>query len=365
MNKFLITCILSLVSLSVAAQVSKPIKGCVVDSDTKEPLEDVVIKYGQGGEEYLFTDQKGNFEIKSYRDSVLVVQSIGYITTEVKYADLVVNPIIELESSPISLAPVVINPYLAEMLLAKAMDGTRKHILVDKPVSYLLSFLQVEDYDRDRRNRVYLEYTSTLKKKDLKKSKKDGNLPYTLRLVDVFHLEQTPLALSDLFGAEYHASHLLSFGKSENNVTTLSYSVDTTQIILNIRPIPGKSGWAEGEVVIDKKDMAILKIEVQSVDSLLAEQPYKKYREKQVKIVRKKGIYQFEKMGDKYHMNNCFTLYKFRSLEGANRYDDFTYTCEVKALGLYDKKKPERRILSGYCQELFYLPNSTTHIFWQ
>ena len=365
MKATLIIFALALVSFSLGAQTFSPIKGKVIDKETKEPIVDIVIKYGKTYNDYLFSDEKGNFEIKNEKDSVLTIQGIGYKPVQIKMSDFAANPVINLEPLPISLEPFVINPYLADILLEKAMEGTRKHILVDKPVSYLLHFLQVEDYARDRRNRIYLEYTSTLKNKDLKKNKAKDNLPYTYSLTDIYHYEETTVPLSDLLGAEYHASHLLSFGKSENNVTTMSYSSDTTKILLSIKPDPEKDGWAEGEIIIDKKDMVLLKMEIQSVDSLLEKQPYKKYREKRAKIVRKKGSYEFEKIGDKYYMSACFTLYKFHSLDEFDRKDEFTYTCDVKALEMNDKRKTSRRVLSGYCQELFYIPNTTKRIFWQ
>lgn len=358
--------VLSFLLLSAVALVSQNllvIKGKIVDKDTKEPIPDVIIQYGQTSRDYVYTKADGAFEIPISSNDYVYVQCFGYKSKSVLKTDIQKVPVVELELNPISLNPVIISPGLADELLEKSMLNTKKNLLQDQPVTYLLHLLRVESSSIFK-NEIYMEYNATLNKKELKKSMKKESIPYELDLIHIAHLQKSDDPPSDLYGAEYHASHLFTFGDSKNNETRLSYSEDSTVMVLEIKPLEGSNGWAKGQIYINKNDMTISSIEIESVDSIMEALPFRKYKDKEYKIVRKTGNYQFDKIDGKYYMTDCYTFYRFCNIDEYGRKEYVTYQCDAYAVEL-DSKKRNRRKLSGYVQELFYFPDSTKREFWK
>ncbi|MFC4675313.1 carboxypeptidase-like regulatory domain-containing protein [Dysgonomonas termitidis] len=356
--------ILPLLFLCIHTFAQAPIKGIVVDKDTKKPVPDVIVQYGTSSKEYAYTNAGGQFSIPATSEDVIYFQSIGYKSRSVLKSALRQQPTVMMELNPVSLNPVVINPYDADMLLEEVMLNTKRNLVTDHSIGYLLHFLQTKTTDT-LQNEIYLKYTTILDEKILKKSLKKERIPYTYNIVDIRRLQKSVTPTSELYGAEYHASHLLSFGKSINNETTRTYTSDSSLIILNIEPLAGKEGWANGEVRINKSDMTIKSMEIESVDSILASQPAKRYLGKMVRILRKVGRFEFAKASNgKYYMKDCYTYYKFRAVNEFGQEEDIVYHCEVNCIGTVDKIKIKRRKLSGYCQELFYFPDSTQDDFW-
>jgi hypothetical protein len=268
-----------------------------------------------------------------------------------------------MDVSPVSLDPVVISPDDADKLLEEAMLNTKKNLLLDEQVSYLLHFLQTKNTDT-LQNEIYMKYATTLKDSDLKKNLKQERVPYIFNLIEIKRQQRTEVPTSDLYGAEYHASHLFTFGKSVNNETYRSFSQDSLLIVLQISPLKGRDGWAKGEITINKEDMTIASMEVESIDSIMENQPYKKHMGKQIKTLRKFGRFSFRKYGDKYYMSECLTYYRFGTINEYNRQEEVSYFCDVNFRGFVEKDQLRKRKLSGFCQELFYFPDSTERLFW-
>lgn len=363
MKKMLIFILFLFTLTTVKAQIQNMLSGIVVDKVTRQPIPEVIVQYGSASRDYILTKDDGRYEIPLVGNEYIYFQCFGYKSRSILKSELAKKPEIELELNPISLNPVIISPGLANELLEKAMVNTKKKLLTDQPVSYLLHFLRVETSNIFQ-NELYMEYTATLPKKELKKEMKQDRLPYELDLLQIRHLQKSDTPPSDLYGAEYHASHLFTFSDSKNNETKLSYSPDSTIMLLDIEPLPGKNGWARGEVYINKKDMSISSIEIESVDSLLELQPYKKYKDKEYKVVRKTGNYQFKEINGKYYMTDCYTFYRFCNVDEYGRKEYITYQCDVYTNGIPEKQR-NRRKLSGFCQELFYFPDSTKRDFWE
>lgn len=360
-HKILFSLFLLLVSSGVSAQIY--IQGTVEDRDTKKPIPDVIVQYGSSSQAFTYTDAKGRFRIPENSESVIHFQCFGYKSRSITKSVIVKEKKVVLDPSPMALKPVVISPDDADKLLYQAMTNTKKNLLVNHPISYLLHFLQDRTSDT-LQNEIYMTYATTLDEKALKKNLKKERVPYTFNLVEIMRVQKTVTPTSDLFGAEYHASHLFTFGKSIDNETYRSFSPDSSQIVLTISPLKGRNGWAKGEVIIDGKDMTILSMEVESVDSILAKEPYRRYMGKQLKTLKKVGRFTFKKYGEKYFMSECFTYYKFKSVNEFGKEEEVSYYCDVDFRGFVEKDKLRKRRLSGFCQELYYLPNSTDKEFW-
>lgn len=340
-----------------------PIQGIVIDKDSRKPVSDVIVQYGTSSKEYDYTDEKGHFNIPETSASTIYFQCIGYKPKTISKANIGHNSIVEMEINPVYLNPIIISPGDADRLLDEAMLNTKKKLLLDRSICYLLHFLQTKNSDT-LQNEIYLKYATTLNEKDLKKNIKKERVPYTFNIIDIKRVQRTETPTSELYGAEYHASHLFTFGKSINNETSRSYSSDSSLIILQIEPLEGRGGWAKGEIAINKDDMTIASMEIESVDSALQIQPYKRYMGKQIKIIRKVGRFTFKKQDNKYYMTECYTFYRFRAIDEYNKEEDISYYCDVDFKGFVDKKQLRKRRLSGFCQELFYFPDSSTRDFW-
>ncbi|MDR2955725.1 MAG: carboxypeptidase-like regulatory domain-containing protein [Prevotella sp.] len=360
MKKLLLFGLLYYICIGLSAQ---GIQGTVLDKDNGKPISDVIVQYGDQSGNYVYTDKKGKFIIPQGSRDMIYFQCFGYITKSVAKSSLIEDAKVYLEINPVSLKAVVISPDDADALLEEVMINTKKNLVTEQPLGYLLHFLQTRSVDTTR-NEIYLKYTTTLKEKALKKDLKKERVPYIYNIVDIKSIERTETPASELFGAEYHASHLFSFGKSENNETTKSYTSDSTLMILKISPLPGREGWARGEVLINKEDMTIVSMKVESVDSIMEAQPSKRYLDNKVKILRKEGRFEFQKVKDKYYMKNCFSFYKFHIENQYGRQEDIMYECDVNFIGSGKNFHVAARKLSGFYQGLFYFPDTTLKEFW-
>lgn len=347
---------------SLFAQTS--IKGTVIDKETQNPVSDVIVQYGDGYNDYVYTSDRGVFILPEGNYSTIHFQCFGYKPKSMSGSSLAANNIIFLESDPVTLPPIVISPDEADEILEKVMMNTKKKLVSEVPLGYLLHFNQSKLSDT-LKNEIYLSYTTSVSPKDLTKKKKDGKVPYKYNIIDIRRLQSAPVPTTELYGAEYHASYLFSFGKSANNETKRSYSSDSSLIILEIKPLDGKNGWAEGELVINKKDMTLISMEVASIDSLMEAQPYKKYIDRKVKVLRKIGRFEFSETHGKLYMNESYTYYKFAMTDDYGGYDEVEYHCDVNFTGFVKQERLRNRKLSGFCQELFYFPDSTTREFWK
>lgn len=334
-----------------------------MDKESSDPISDVIVQYGNLSNDYVYTNDKGIFSIPANSNDIIHFQCFGYKTKSISKAILSESPIIEMELNPVSLKPVIISPDDAHKLLEEVMINTKKKLVTGMSLGYLLHFLQTRSSDTTK-NEIYMKYTTSLKEKDLKKNLKKERVPYIYNIVDIKREHKATIPASELYGAEYHASYLFTFGKSENNKTSKSYNSDSSLIYLEIKPLEGKAGWAKGEVTINRDDMTIVSMEVESVDSILEAQSYKKYIDKQVKVLRKVGRFEFKKVKDKLYMKECYTYYKFRAVNEFGIEEDFIYHCDVNFIGGVDPLRIKDRKLSGFCQELFYFPDSTQDKFW-
>jgi hypothetical protein len=361
MKNATILLLFAFISTCFYAQI--PIQGTVIDKDSRKPVSDVIVQYGATSRDYDNTSRNGKYTIPANSEDVIHFQCIGYKTKSVARSILLSNPVVEMELSPVYLNPVIISPGDADALLDESMENTKKKLLTDLHLGYLLHFLQTKTTDT-LQNEIYMKYSTTLSGKDLKKNMKKERVPYVFNIMDIKRMQRTETPTSELYGAEYHASHLFTFGKSVNNETARSYTSDSSLIILQIEPLEGRDGWARGEIKINKDDMTIASMEIESIDSVLVNRPYKRYMGKQLKIMRKVGRFSFRKVADKYYMSDCYTYYRFRAIDEFGKEEDISYFCDVEFKGFIEKKQMRKRRLSGFCQELFYFPDSTAREFW-
>lgn len=339
------------------------ISGVVIDADTRQPVPDVIVQYGPMSKEYDYTKSDGKFTIPTDKEEVIFFQCIGYKSKQVPLAVIKRTKVIEMELDPVYLDPILISPKAADKLLNEAMTNTNKKLVQDIPLCYLLHFVQTNDQD-SLSNEIYLQYATTLSEKDLKKNMKKEKIPYKYNFMDVARVQYAPVPLSEMYGAEYHASHLFTFGNSKNNETTRRYTADSTLIILQIEPVEEKGGWAKGEIVINREDMTISSLQIESLSSILEDQNYSNFQGKKVKIIRKVGRFSFKRKNDRYYMSDSYSYYKFRSVDELGREEESSYFCDVSFRGFPANFQLRKRELSGFCQELFYFPNSSEVEFW-
>jgi TonB-dependent Receptor Plug Domain/CarboxypepD_reg-like domain len=100
----------SLLFITVCCLAQNKLTGKIVDSNTKEPIEYVVISVAPGKCE--LTDKLGNFELMIPADSaVITVSSIGYLPQKIMITDLKKRMTIELKHGPVDLREVLITSH--------------------------------------------------------------------------------------------------------------------------------------------------------------------------------------------------------------------------------------------------------------
>ncbi len=296
--------VLAFIFLSVSiscVSAQTPVRGTVVEKDTNNPIPDVIVQYGELSSDYVYTNATGRFSLPETTEEIIHFQCFGYQPRAITKSHLIQNPVVRLELNPVSLNPIIISPGDADALLDEVMENTKKKLLTDIPVAYLLHFLQTKKTDT-LQNEVYMKYATTLSEKDLKKNLKAERVPYIYNIIDIARVQKAVIPASELYGAEYHASHLFTFGKSDNNETTRSYTTDSSLLILNIEPLEGRNGWASGEIRIRSRDMTILSMQIESIDSIMEMQPYKRYMGRMIKVLKKAGRFEFKEAGNKYYL---------------------------------------------------------------
>lgn len=106
MNRFLFFCFSILCVSTSLAQTT--INGTVIDKDTRVPISDVIVQYGDGYADYAYTNNEGKFFIPENRNmnTIIYFQCFGYKPKAISTVNLSTSNIIFLESNPISLSPL-------------------------------------------------------------------------------------------------------------------------------------------------------------------------------------------------------------------------------------------------------------------
>lgn len=169
MRKCLFLVLLTFIGSHLFAQTL--IQGTVIDKDSNKPIADVIVQYGATSRDYVNTDTKGRYTIPAASEDVIHFQCIGYKLKSVAKSSLLINAVVRMELNPVYLNPIVISPGDADALLDEAMQNTKKRLLLDLHLGYLLHFLQTKKSDT-LQNEIYMKYATTLKEKDLKKNMK-------------------------------------------------------------------------------------------------------------------------------------------------------------------------------------------------
>jgi len=100
----------SLLFITVCCFAQNKLTGKIIDNNTKEPIEYVVVSIAEG--KCVVTDKLGNFELTIPATSnVITVSSIGYVFQKIQITDSTKHLTIELKHGPVDLSEVLITSH--------------------------------------------------------------------------------------------------------------------------------------------------------------------------------------------------------------------------------------------------------------
>jgi len=99
-----------LLFIAVCGLAQNKLTGKIIDINTKEPIEYVVVSAASGS--CVLTDILGNFELAMPTDSTsIIISSIGYVAQKIMITDFKKRIIIELKHGPVDLSEVLITSH--------------------------------------------------------------------------------------------------------------------------------------------------------------------------------------------------------------------------------------------------------------
>jgi len=100
----------SLLFIAVCGLAQNKLTGKIIDINTKEPIEYVVVSAASGS--CVLTDKLGNFDLAIPTDSTsIIISSIGYVAQKIMITDFKKRIVIELKHGPVDLSEVMITSH--------------------------------------------------------------------------------------------------------------------------------------------------------------------------------------------------------------------------------------------------------------
>jgi len=100
----------SLLFITVCCLAQNKLTGKIIDNNTKEPIEYVVVSVAKG--KSVVTDKLGNFEVTVPADSnMITISSIGYVFQKIQITDSTKHLIIQLKRGPVDMSEVLITSH--------------------------------------------------------------------------------------------------------------------------------------------------------------------------------------------------------------------------------------------------------------
>ncbi|MDR1500982.1 MAG: hypothetical protein LBT43_00815 [Prevotella sp.] len=331
---------------SLNAQVS----GIVIEKSYNTPIEGIVLQYGNSPQDYVISDKDGNFSIPEKHNSIIHIHGIGYKRLSILFSEILNNPTLELELSPIELNEIEISYIDANRLLEKAFSNTRQSLLLNQKLVYLTHFVQSSNDGKDK-HELNLQYSALLSKNKLK----NGKIPYELSLISLNHLQKDNGAEDkNIVSCEYHVSEILNPKRLENYRAMVSHSENDSLIILKTLPKSEKDNlYGSYLYIINKEDTTIHLIDINYKDQLLSKAKYIKNKNLKWAVRGKTGLIEFRKHNKKIYMYSVKYTAELHCIYYNGKEKDVIYYIDNKYQNT-DKHSNLKQIkLNGYSQELF------------
>jgi hypothetical protein len=338
----------------VSLRAQSALVGKVVN-DKRIPISEVSVYLEGKPDVGTSTNEKGIFVLSLSQidplDVKLIVSCIGYKTKKIVYPSLADTLMVELEHDLYALPEVEISYLKANHLLQTGIRNLKEKLLKNKPLAYQLVYSEQEMMSGESRS-VKASYTSLLKK-----TPKGKRIPYLLNLVDkktTFKLQnpvKSTLFKETRFVQLFHFDYL-DYSEIDKyfSVKYIDSGIDS---LVYLVCIPKHNPHATVSFSINKSDTVLTTIQLASIDSVLANKPYKKNLFSKEKPLHRYFKIVFEKNeSGNYYMQREELDFVFEILFGNNK--EILTNHSISQFQGYYSDEPKIKI-KGMSNELFAL----------
>ncbi|MDR2144841.1 MAG: carboxypeptidase-like regulatory domain-containing protein [Tannerella sp.] len=253
------------------------VSGTVIDSDTREPIENVVMQNRRNGNIFTYTDSEGHFSILSNVNDTLNVNIMGYEKVFFVCNDDTASTVIALHSVNYELPEVTITFENAMDILRKAFSNVLNNYSKEE-LHYLWHGMEKEK-NSDELMEGHALYSANWKKSDTKKN----IINFDLNMIEINNNKQAEYTSNILknnrFSDHFHAYiPVLKLTDREYRVVGKE-NVDDTLMIISFLPkdIKNRIFVPKYEAVIDKTDTTLLSFSSENANPIAEDAEIEEY----------------------------------------------------------------------------------------
>jgi hypothetical protein len=238
------------------------LSGTVLDKETQEPVPSVVI-YTDDENNITLTDDKGYYNLEVHPSESVYFRQLAYDFFETTADALHANSTIYLTRNIVELSEVIVSPYYAQNIVDKAFQDLTAHLLLKKPIPYLVHI--EETTTKGGAREVYALLDIALSKINKKRGTFDWNIQLArldnIKMInesDFYTKKRNSVAL-ELF------PHRISTSPDWNNFTCEIQDINEDQFVIKVSPKHlDKNHFKYNLFTINKQDTILTEIISQS-----------------------------------------------------------------------------------------------------
>jgi hypothetical protein len=184
------TLLLIVMTVFHQAMCAQGLVGMVADGKSLIPVDSAVVRYGDAGGEFVYSDGQGKFSVPMQSQKKILslhIQRKGYEDKIHTVTDTQKELLILLEAKPVELQNVEVTYTFASTLLGKALYNTKSRLITGQDIFYCGHIIQAEETNDERQEAVFT-YTANQKPFNLKKTR----IPFVLRLIKRTNIQTIP-----------------------------------------------------------------------------------------------------------------------------------------------------------------------------
>jgi hypothetical protein len=326
------------------------LEGMVVDKESLYPVDSAMVRYGDAGGEFVYSDRQGKFSIPMQPQKKIVslhIQRKGYEDKIQTVTDRGKELLILLEKKPIELQNVEVTYTFANTLLEKALYNTKRRLITEQEIFYSGHVIQAEETHDERQESVFT-YTTNLKPYNLRKVR----IPFIFKLIKRTNIQTIPhKPASILLRKTTIRFHLDEFDYKIKESLKVVYSTSTDDSLFILTATPKNRQNTSTTFYINKADTTLSYYAVYP-NPESDENAWKSIGNYKYKRNKSQSHVRFDRIKDSFFISSTEFFFEV-ILEGKNTYEKMIVQAEIKATDpqTIDKDKGEK--IQNSSKELF------------
>jgi hypothetical protein len=359
MKIILVVCVFLFSFVDIWAQLT--LIGKVVN-DKNMPISEVSVYLENKPEIGSPTNREGVFVLPLSEtnplDIRLIFSCIGYKTKKIMYPTLTDTILIHLENEYYALPEVEISYLRANDMLQLGIKNLKERLLKDKSLEYQLHYFEQEITSGESRM-VEAKYVTTLKKTP----KGKGKIAYLFNLISKhkrLRLQEpiNSVVFAKKFFMQIFHFNYLNYYEIDDDFSIKYISNDADSVFyLVCNPI--SETQSNVSFTIRKSDSVLTSIRLESIDSILVNNPHRKRLFSRSKPLHREFTVVFEKDDNNwnYYMNRLELNFVFEFIFG-KKMEILTNYSLSQFQGYYSGDLNDKAKLKGVSGELFELEDT-------